>query len=64
MTLKELKKGDFFRIIRKGQVGKKIYIKGYFDRSEKKYLCTDWEDAGSEGKYFKSTQEVTIDFEF
>lgn len=64
MQLKELKKGEFFRIITKGKQGKKTYIKGEFDRSEKKYLCTDAEDAGSEGKYFKASQEITTSFEY
>ena len=62
MQLKELKKGDYFRIVTKKGEGKKTYIKGDFDRQEKKYLCTDCEDAGSEGKYFKASQEVTTEF--
>lgn len=62
MTLKNIKKGDFFRVIRGGKIGKATYIKGDFDRAEKKYLCTDYEDAGSEGKYFKASQEITTEF--
>lgn len=62
MTLKELKKGELFRIIKAGKQGRKTYIKGDFDRSEKKYLCIDYEDAGSEGKYFKASQEITTEF--
>lgn len=65
MTLKEIKKGDFFRTIdRNGKEGKKTYIKGDFDRSEGKYLCTDFHDAGSEGRYFKGSQAITTAFEF
>lgn len=62
MQLKDLKKGELFRVMKSGKQGKKTYIKGDFDRSEKKYLCTDYEDAGSEGKYLKATQEITTEF--
>lgn len=64
MQLKELKKGDFFRIITKAGTGRKTYTKGDYDRAEKKYLCTDYEDAGSEGRYFKPSQEVTTEFTY
>ena len=38
-TLKQLKKGDYFRTLdKKGKQSKETYIKGEFDRSEKKGL--------------------------
>lgn len=65
MKLKDIQKGDYFRVVRKGgKVSAAVYVKGAYDRSEKKYLCVDFYDAGSEGKYFKGSQEVTTDFEF
>lgn len=65
MQLKEVKKGDYFRVVRKGgKVSAAVYVKGEYDRSEGKYSCVDFCDAGSEGKYFKATQEVTTSFEF
>lgn len=64
MKLNELKKGDYFRVVRSGKLSRSVYIKGGYDRGEKKFLCTDFYDAGSEGKYFKATQEVTTEFEF
>lgn len=64
MELREIKKGEFFRIVTKGKQGKKTFIKGDFDRSEKKFLCTDYEDAGGAGRYFKAGQEITTEFNF
>lgn len=64
MQLKELKKGEFFRLMKGGRQGKKTYIKGDYDRAEKAYLCTDCEDAGSEGAYFKASREVTTELTY
>ena len=61
MKLKELKKGDFFRIVTKAGTGRKTYTKGEYDRVEKKYLCGNYEDI-NDYKYFKPTQEVTTEF--
>lgn len=61
MKLKELKKGDFFRIVTKAGTGRKTYTKGEYDRAEKKYLCGNCEDI-NDFKYFKHTQEVTTEF--
>ena len=65
MQLKDIKNGEFFKVVRKGgKVSAAVYGKVKYDRSERKYLCFDFYDAGSEGKYFKGTQEVTTSFEF
>lgn len=64
MELRQVKKGEFFYVVRNGVIGTKIYIKGEYDRAEKKFLCTDYFDAGSEGKYFKPSHQVEVDFEF
>lgn len=64
MQLKELKKGEYFRIVTNGKQGRKVYIKDDYYRPDKKYLCIEWEDAGGSGKLFKPTQEITTEFEF
>ena len=44
-TIKEVPKGMPFKLVdSKGKVGKKVYFKGEYDRSEKKYLCDDAQD--------------------
>ena len=50
--------------MRNGRQGQKTYIKGDYDRAEKKYLCTDYRDAGGAGKLFKPSQEITTEFVF
>ena len=49
MKLKDLEKGDYFtRKINNYPTGKQVYIKGYYDRSLKKYSCINWLDTSKE----------------
>ena len=57
--LKEVKKGDFFRLSESGQV----YIKGDYIRSDKKYECYKFYDCNS-FSYIKGTRKVYSGFTF
>lgn len=64
MTMKELKKGEWFTLKpiqnpRESQV----YIRSDYDPSERKYWATKWSDIG-DGKYISGDREVYTDFEF
>ena len=64
MTIRELKKGEFFTkkpidAPRESQV----WIRGEYDRAEKKYECTRFDDA-SASCYLKGEKEVFTDFVF
>lgn len=64
-TIKEISKGEFFRLVdSKGKVGKKVYLKGEYDRWEKKYLCDDAQDMWGYGKYVKPKQKVFVGFTY
>ena len=64
MTMKELKKGEWFTLKpiqnpRESQV----FIRSDYDPSERKYWATKWPDIG-DGKYIPGNREVYTDFEF
>lgn len=64
MTIKELKKGDFFTIKpienpRESQV----YIRGDYDRSSKKYSCSRFDDINNE-REFKGDKVIYTEFVF
>ena len=69
--LKELKKGEIFRLVKRKTNGAttacgvsvKVYVRDHYDRSERKYYAHDYFDA-CDFRAFKPTQEVTTDFEF
>lgn len=63
--LKDLPFGSFFRLLKKdGSTSKKTYIKnkGCYDRSIKKYVVTDCDDAYGYGKELKGSTKVTTKF--
>ena len=73
LKIKELPKGEYFtlkpvpedpandnlRVPKESQV----YIRGEYDRSERKYWCQKWADI-SDGRYIKGDKEVFTDFYF
>lgn len=69
--LKKLKKGELFRIVKRKTNGNKVacgvstkvYVKDYYDRSERRYYAHDYFDVCA-FRALKPTQEVTTDFEF
>lgn len=64
MTIKDLKKGEFFTLKPiENPKESQVYIRGEYDRSEKKYCATKFSDICS-GRVFKATQTVYTDFTF
>ena len=59
MTVKELKRGDFFRLSENGRV----YVRDEYDRAEKKYWIYPFDDVNA-GRFLKGSRAVLIDFEF
>ena len=64
MTIKELKKGEFFTLKPIAEPKEsQVYIRGDYDRSEKKYECIKFNDM-NEYRYYKGEKEVYTDFVF
>ena len=64
MKLKELKKGEYFTIKPlENPKESQVYIRGEYDRSEKKYDCGRFDDI-SYLRYFKGDKEVYTEFTF
>lgn len=65
MFLKDLKKGEFFTLKDCGDYPdeKRVYIRGEYDRSEKKYSCNKFSDFCYE-TFKKGTTKVFADFIF
>lgn len=59
MTIRELKKGDYFKLSASGRV----YVRDEYDRSEKKYWIYPFEDVNA-GRFLKGTRAVVTEFEF
>ena len=64
MTVKELKRGEMFtlRPIEEPRESQ-VFIRGEYDRSERKYWCDRFSDI-SDGKFLSGTKEVYQDFVF
>ena len=64
MLLKELKKGDWFTLKPISEPKEsQVYIRGDYDRSDKKYSCCKWSDVNYE-RFLKGTTKVYTDFIF
>ena len=64
MTIKDLKKGEYFTIKPiSNPTEKQVYIRDEYDRTEKKYLAGRFDDI-SYSRLFKPSQEVYTDFIF
>lgn len=61
-TLKQVKKGEFFRLSDKPNA--KTYIREEYDRETKKFYVTDCEDIFGAGRMLKGSRVVYIDFEY
>ena len=64
MTVKQLKQGEYFT--RKPIAEPKesqVYIRGEYDRSTKKYICTKWNDVSS-SILLKGGTEIYTEFVF
>lgn len=64
MTVKELKRGDMFtlRPIEEPRESQ-VFIRGEYDRSERKYWCDRFSDI-SDGKFLPGDKEIYQDFVF
>ena len=58
-TIKELKKGSFFKL----SVNGKVLVRGDYCCESKKYSCYYFEDCNNE-RFFKGSKMVFTDFEF
>lgn len=59
--LKELKKGDFFKL--KDSDTATVYVRGEYDRSTKTYSCFKFEDVNDE-RFLKGSKNVFVGFTF
>ena len=60
VKLSAVKKGEF---IKRKADARKVYIRGEFDRTEKKYRCDDWDDI-SRDVLLKGETMVFVGFDF
>lgn len=59
VELRKVKQGEFFRLSENG----KVYVRGYFERSTKKYEVYLYGDVNRE-KFIKGSRIVIVDFEY
>ena len=59
-SIRELKVGEFFKL---KENSKRVYIRNEYDRSEKKYCCTAWDDI-SVCRMFDGSKKVFVGFTF
>ena len=58
-TLREVKKGEYFKISHNGRV----WVKGDYVCSEKKFSCFLWEDINRE-RFLRADRPIYTEFEF
>lgn len=64
MKIKELKKGEFFTLTQIYEPKEnQVYVRGEYDRAERKYECYKWNDVNNT-RFYKGEKEVFIDFIF
>lgn len=64
MKIKELKIGEYFTIKPiENPKESQVYIRGEYDRADKKYCCGKFSDI-SESRLFDGNKEVYTDFTF
>ena len=64
MTIRELKKGEFFLVkALENPTENQVYVRGDYDRSQKKYECYKFSDINSI-RYFKGDKDIYTDFTF
>ena len=59
IELRKVKQGDFFKLSENG----KVYVRGYFERSTKKYEVFLYDDINHES-FIKGSRIVIVDFEW
>lgn len=64
MTIKDLKRGDFFTLKPiENPTDKQVYIRGKYDRSTRKYTCTRFDDCCAT-RDFPGSKTIFTDFTF
>ena len=63
MKLKQLRKGDYFKLVRKGVVCSCVYVRGDYDKGTKRFSVYKFYDVMNE-RFLKGDTEVTTSFEF
>lgn len=64
MKIKDLPKGTYFTLTATPfPKESQVYIRGEYDRSERKYECTKFSDIGS-SRLFRGDKEVYVNFIF
>ena len=61
--LRNVKKGDFFRRLTKGQPQNRFYVKDYYDRELKAFWCYPYDDV-NDGRFIKASTIVNVGFTF
>ena len=62
--LKDLKRGDFFTLKPIAEpMDSQVYIRGEYDRTERKYWCGKFDDI-SDGRYVSGSCEINTEFTF
>lgn len=59
VELRKVKQGEFFKLSENG----KVYVRGYFERSAKKYEVYMYDDINHES-FIKGSRIVIVDFEW
>ena len=64
MTIRELKKGDYFTLKEIAEPKEsQVWVRGEYDRASKTYSATNWSDTSRE-RFFKAGKVVFVDFTF
>lgn len=64
MTIKELKKGEYFTLKAiENPTESQVWVRGEYDRETRKYECYKWADVNHTHEY-AGTKEIYIDFTF
>lgn len=64
-TVKDFRKGDYIKLIDKtGKSGKKIYIRGEYDRNSKKYVLIDTNDVFGNGRLVRGSMKAHDNFTY
>ena len=61
--LSEIKKGEYVKLVFKGEPSNTVWVRGHYDRSTKSYSLYDFDNVNRE-IFRKKTVSVFTDFEF
>jgi len=64
IKIKDLKKGEYFTLKQIDEPKEsQVYVRGEYDKSERKYECYKWDDVNNT-RFYKGEKEVYTDFTF